>query len=282
MAHAIDTLRITRKLESAGVDRHQAEAHAEALNEVFVTRFSELATKADLERLPTREEMERFATKEDLKRFPTKEDLHDILKGFATKEDLKRFPTKEDLHDILKGFATKEDLKRFPTKEDLHEVLKGFATKEDLKQFPTKEDLHDILKGFATKEDLKQFPTKEDLHDILKGFATKEDLKQFPTRAELEAGLANLEKEDVPAVGRLDGDPGHTHRQHAVHGRLTCRRIDRRSAPPAMPPSPYARRTARADTRRKRQPRSTAARVAPTATAIIRPGAPIARGTASQ
>ena len=107
MAHAIDTLRITRKLESAGVDRHQAEAHAEALNEVFVTRFSELATKADLERLPTREEMERFATKEDLKRFPTKEDLHDILKGFATKEDLKQFPTRAELEAGLANLEKK-------------------------------------------------------------------------------------------------------------------------------------------------------------------------------
>ena len=75
MAHAIDTLRITRKLESAGVDRRQAEAHAEALNEVVVTEYSELATKTDLARLPAREELERFATKEDLERFATKEDL---------------------------------------------------------------------------------------------------------------------------------------------------------------------------------------------------------------
>ena len=63
MAHAIDTLRITRKLESAGVDRRQAEAHAEALNEVVVTEYSELATKTDLER---------FATKEDLAQLETR------------------------------------------------------------------------------------------------------------------------------------------------------------------------------------------------------------------
>ena len=55
MAHAIDTLRITRKLESAGVDRRQAEAHAEALNEVVVTQYSELATRTDLERFPSRD-----------------------------------------------------------------------------------------------------------------------------------------------------------------------------------------------------------------------------------
>ena len=70
MAHALDTLRITRKLESAGVDRRQAEAHAEALNEVVVTEYSELATKTDLER------------------FVTKEYLFEVLKDFATKADL--------------------------------------------------------------------------------------------------------------------------------------------------------------------------------------------------
>ena len=97
MAHAIDTLRITQKLESAGVDRRHAEAHAEALNEVVVTEFSELATKADLERLPTREDLKHFATKADLERFPTREDL----KHFATKEDLKQYPTRSELEAAL-------------------------------------------------------------------------------------------------------------------------------------------------------------------------------------
>ena len=91
----IDTLAVARKLEAAGVDRGQAEAHAEALNEVVVIRYSELATKADLERFPTREDPEPFATKEDLERF-------------ATKEDLERFPTRENPGP----FATKEDLER--------------------------------------------------------------------------------------------------------------------------------------------------------------------------
>ena len=53
----IDTLAVARKLESAGVERVQAEAHAEALNEVVVIKYADLATKADLDR---------FATKEDL------------------------------------------------------------------------------------------------------------------------------------------------------------------------------------------------------------------------
>ena len=79
MAHAIDTLRITRKLESAGVDRRQAEAHAEALNEVVVTEYSELATKTDLERFPTRDEL-----REELERFADK-----FATKFATKEELK-------------------------------------------------------------------------------------------------------------------------------------------------------------------------------------------------
>ena len=111
MPHAIDTLRITRKLESVGVDRRQAEAHAEALNEVVVTEYSELATRTDLARFPTREEMKRFAEK------------------FATKEDLKRFPTKEYLHEVLANFVTKEYL---------DEALAKYATKEDLARLETR------------------------------------------------------------------------------------------------------------------------------------------------
>ena len=79
MPHAIDTLRITRRLESVGVDRRQAEAHAEALNEVVVTEYSELATKTDLARFPTREEMERFAEK-----FATKAELEEEIAKLET------------------------------------------------------------------------------------------------------------------------------------------------------------------------------------------------------
>ena len=115
MPHAIDTLRITRKLESVGVDRRQAEAHAEALNEVVVTEYSELATKTDLERFPTREDLQ-----ETFARFVTKEDLHEALAKFVTKEDLQealaRFVTKEDLHEALAKYATKEDLARLETR----------------------------------------------------------------------------------------------------------------------------------------------------------------------
>ena len=89
MPHAIDTLRITRKLESVGVDRRQAEAHAEALNEVVVTEYSELATRTDLER---------FATKVDLERFAER---------FATKEDLEHFATKAELKEEIAKLETR-------------------------------------------------------------------------------------------------------------------------------------------------------------------------------
>ena len=106
----IDTLAIARKLEAAGVDRGQAEAHAEAINEIVVIRYSELATKADLERFPTRENPEPFATRDDLLQF-------------ATKEDLKRFATKEDLERLTLTFATKEDLKNYPTRDEMQAAL---------------------------------------------------------------------------------------------------------------------------------------------------------------
>ena len=110
----IDTLAVARKLESAGVGRGQAEAHAEALNEVMVIRYSELATKADLDRFATKEDLERFATKEDLERFATKEDLDRLTLRFATKEDLER---------LTLIFATKEDLKNYPTRDEMHAAL---------------------------------------------------------------------------------------------------------------------------------------------------------------
>ena len=48
-AAAFDTLRIARDLEAAGIERHQAEAHAEALRSVAQSARAESATKADLE-----------------------------------------------------------------------------------------------------------------------------------------------------------------------------------------------------------------------------------------
>ena len=47
-AATFDTLTTARKLEAAGVERRQAEAHAEVLREAVVYRLESLVTKADL------------------------------------------------------------------------------------------------------------------------------------------------------------------------------------------------------------------------------------------
>ena len=51
---AFDTLRVARDLEAAGVDRRQAEAHAEALRQAATADRDELATKMDLDTLEAR------------------------------------------------------------------------------------------------------------------------------------------------------------------------------------------------------------------------------------
>ena len=56
-----DTLTTARELEAAGVERRQAEAHAEALRRAVSADRDELATKADLAEL-------RAATRADLYR----------------------------------------------------------------------------------------------------------------------------------------------------------------------------------------------------------------------
>ena len=56
-----DTLTTVRELEAAGVERRQAEAHAEALRRAVSADRDELATKADLAEL-------RAATRADLYR----------------------------------------------------------------------------------------------------------------------------------------------------------------------------------------------------------------------
>ncbi len=48
-AATFDTLSAARKLEAAGVERRQAEAHAEALREAVSADRDALATKADLD-----------------------------------------------------------------------------------------------------------------------------------------------------------------------------------------------------------------------------------------
>ena len=49
-----DTLRAARDLEAAGVERKQAEAHAEALRQAATADRDELATGADLDNLASR------------------------------------------------------------------------------------------------------------------------------------------------------------------------------------------------------------------------------------
>ena len=45
---AVDTFVIARNLEAAGIERRQAETHAEALRQVADANRGELATKTDL------------------------------------------------------------------------------------------------------------------------------------------------------------------------------------------------------------------------------------------
>ena len=47
-ASTFDTLTTARDLEAAGVERRQAEAHAEALRQAISADRGELATKADI------------------------------------------------------------------------------------------------------------------------------------------------------------------------------------------------------------------------------------------
>jgi hypothetical protein len=47
----VDTLEYMKRLEAAGVDRKQAEAHAEAVRDTLATQ---LATKADIDRLDSK------------------------------------------------------------------------------------------------------------------------------------------------------------------------------------------------------------------------------------
>ena len=62
-AIAFDTLGIARDLEAAGVERRQAEAHAEALRKATAFRLEHLATKADLAPLATKAELAALETR---------------------------------------------------------------------------------------------------------------------------------------------------------------------------------------------------------------------------
>lgn len=68
---AIDTLAYTKALEAAGVERHVAEAHAEALIQAL---SGEVATKADI--AAVRADLAQLATKSDS--FATKTELAEL------------------------------------------------------------------------------------------------------------------------------------------------------------------------------------------------------------
>ena len=107
MSAAFDTLRIARDLEAAGVERRQAEAHAEALRIVADSARAEAATKADLAttaaKLASKADLAGFATKADLAGFATKTDLA----GLASKADLDGFATKADLETAIAKLETR-------------------------------------------------------------------------------------------------------------------------------------------------------------------------------
>jgi len=74
-----------------GLEEQLGKRRAETfMNMVSSVPWSEVATKADLERFATKADLERFATKADLERFATKADLE----SFATKADLERMGRK--------------------------------------------------------------------------------------------------------------------------------------------------------------------------------------------
>ena len=98
MPAAFDTLRIARNLEAAGVERRQAEAHAEALRIVADSARAEAATKADLATTAAK-----LASKADLAGFATKTDLA----GLASKADLDGFATKADLETAIAKLETR-------------------------------------------------------------------------------------------------------------------------------------------------------------------------------
>ena len=66
-ATTFDALTAARDLESAGIERHQAEAIAKTMRD---------AAGADRAELPTKADLADFATKADLADFATKADLH--------------------------------------------------------------------------------------------------------------------------------------------------------------------------------------------------------------
>ena len=75
-ATTFDALTAARDLESAGIERHQAEAIAKTMRDAAGADRAELPTKADLADFATKADLADFATKADLADFATKADLH--------------------------------------------------------------------------------------------------------------------------------------------------------------------------------------------------------------
>ena len=67
-ATTFNPLAAARDLEAAGIERRQAEAHAEVLRQAVTADRDELATKADLDRLDGKLETRLAALRADLYR----------------------------------------------------------------------------------------------------------------------------------------------------------------------------------------------------------------------
>ena len=111
-----------------------SEAAAELMESLPPIRWSDLATKQDLDRFATKQDLDRFVTKQDLDELPTKLGLD----RFATKQDLDRFATKQDLDELptklrLDRFATKQDVDRFATREWVSEGFQHIERVFDLR-----------------------------------------------------------------------------------------------------------------------------------------------------
>ncbi len=108
-AHLEDDVSITDERRSALLSKMEVALGPDetaTLMEIIETiPFSDLATKADLDRFATKADLERFATKADLERFATKEYLDQRLERFATKDDLHTL-TKSLITWMLAGQAT--------------------------------------------------------------------------------------------------------------------------------------------------------------------------------
>ena len=115
---AFDTLAHARTLREAGVERKQAEAHAEAARALRAG----LATKADLAVIEAdiatiKARLDTFATKADLAVIEARLDM------FATKADLDEFATKADLKAGLDNLEMRFDARIAGLRADIYRVL---------------------------------------------------------------------------------------------------------------------------------------------------------------